>query len=131
MTIVPCIQHSLFWVVVNLGVVCVVVAEGQSGNHLCIGVRVEGIRKISVALLKAVRRIEHAADNKAVTIVVAAQARPPRALAPNAQIHRVEAAQEDHLLKEALVIQSWVDDPQATLIHCQLHVRVPTPAPRR
>ena len=129
--VVPGIQHSLFGVVIDLRGVRIVVGERQSGNHLCVGVRVEGVCQVGVALLKAVGGIEHTADDEAVTIVVATQARPPGALAADAQVYRVEAAQEDHLLQEALVIQRRVDHPQATLVHRQLHVRVAAPAPRR
>lgn len=69
-SIVPCVQHTLFGIVVNLRGVGVVVGEGHSGNHLSVCVRVEGVFQVGVLLVVAVNSVKDAAHDEAVPVVV-------------------------------------------------------------
>lgn len=131
MSIVPSVQNTLFGIVVNLCSVGVVVGEGHPGNHLSVGVCVEGVLQVGVLLVVAVNSVQDAAHNEAVPVVVPPQPGSPGGLTLHAEVGRVQSTQNDHLLQEALVIQRWVDDPQSALIHGEVDVRVTAPLPRR
>lgn len=69
MSIVPCVQYTLFGVIVNLGCVGVIVGEGHSGNHLGVGVRVKGVFQVGLLSVVAVNSVQYAAYNEAVPVV--------------------------------------------------------------
>lgn len=131
MSIVPCVQKALLGIVVNLCGVGVVIGEGHPRNHLSVGVRVEGVLQVGVFLVVAVNSVQYTAHNKAVPIVVSPQPGSPGGLALHAEVCRVQPAQDDHLLQEALVIQRRVDNPQAALVDGDVDVGVTAPLPRR
>lgn len=130
-SVVPRIQHTLFRIVVNLRGVGVVVGEGHSGNHLSVGMRVEGVFQVGVFLVVAVDGVQDAAHHEAVPVAVPPEPSPPGGLPLHAEVRGVQSTQHDHLLYEALVIQGRVDDPQPALVHGKVDVRVTAPLPGR
>lgn len=122
MSIVPSVQNALLRIVVNLCGVGVVVGEGHPRNHLSVGVRVKGVLQVGVFLVVAVNSVQDTTHNKAVPIVVPPQPGSPGGLTLHAEVCRVQPAQDDHLLQEALVVQRWVDNPQAALVDSDIDV---------
>lgn len=129
MSVVPRVQHPLFWIVINLCGVGVVVGERHSGNHLSIGVCIEGIFQFGVLLIIAVHSIQDAAHDEAISITVPLEPGPPGGLRLRAEVCRVQSAQNDHLLHESLLIQGRVDNPQAALIHGEGDAGLAAPLP--
>lgn len=92
---------------------------------------VKGIRDVGVLLVVAVHSIKDTTDDEAVPIEVLPQACPPCGLLLGAQVHRIQFAQNNDLLVEAIIANGWVNDPQAILIHSKVHIRVAPPPPWR
>lgn len=127
--IVPGIEEAVLGVVVYLGGVGILILKQQPRDNLCVGVRVKGIRDVGIPLVIAVHSIQYPADDKAVAIEIPPEPSAPRGLLLRAQVHGIELAQDNDFLAEALIIQSWVDKPQAVLIYSKVHIRVALPPP--
>ncbi|DAA31930.1 TPA: hypothetical protein BOS_2583 [Bos taurus] len=127
--IVPGIEQAVLGVIVYLGGVGVLILKQQPGDDLGVGVGVEGVGDVGVALVVAVHGVQHPTDDKAVAVEVPPEPRAPRGLLLRAQVHGIELAQHDDLLAEALVIQGRIDEPQPILVHSKVHVRVALPPP--
>lgn len=85
-SIVPCIQNTLFRIVVNLRGVGVVVGEGHSGNHLSVCMSVKGVFQVGVFLVVAVYSVQDAAHNEAVPIAISPEPRSPGGLPLQAEV---------------------------------------------
>jgi len=120
--IVPGVEQAVLGIIVYLRGVGVLVLEEQPGDDLRVGVCVKGVGDVGVPLVVAVDRIQDPADDKAVPVEVLPQPCPPRRLLLGAEVSRIQLAQHNHLLVEALVVDGRVDDPQAVLIHSKVHV---------
>lgn len=120
--IVPGIQEAVLGVVVYLGGVGILILKQQPRDDLRVGVGVKGIGDVGVPLVVTVHGVQHPTDDEAVAIEIPPQPRAPCGLLLRAQVHSVELAQDDDLLAEALVIQGWIDEPQAILIYSKVHI---------
>lgn len=128
--IVPGVEQAVLGVIVYLRGVGILILKEQPRDDLRVGVRIKGVGDVGIPLVVAVDRIQDPTDDKAIPVEVLAQPRPPCGLLLGAEIGRIQLAQHDHLLVEALIAYGWVDDPQAVLIHGKVHIRVASPPPR-
>lgn len=120
MSVVPGVQPLVQGAVRQLRGVRVSVDEGQTGHGVRQRVRVEGVRHVGVVTLHAVHGVQDAAHQEAVPVAAAAEARAEGL--DGLQVPRADLDQQDHFLVEALGVQGRVEQPEARLVHSELHL---------
>lgn len=120
-SVIPCVKLFLQRAVRKLRGVRVCVCERQARHGVRECVRVEGVRHVGVATVHAIHCIEHAAHQEAVAV-----ATPPETSAKGSyrlKVSGMEVDEQDDFLVEALRVQSGVEQPEAGLIDCKLHLK--------
>lgn len=129
--IVPCIQHLLLGVIVNLCGESIFVDEGQSWGSLRTSEGVVSVRQLALSLVVHIDRIKYAAGNETVPIGLPPKPCLPGGLLLDGQVHGVQLADHYDLLLSIVIVHCRVDDPETTLIHGKVDVRVTSPLPGR
>lgn len=122
MAIVPCIQHLIFGIVVHLGHKGVLICEWQTWSGLRVRVRIVGVQNLALFLVVDVNGVQHATHDEAVSVRVAFQPSPPCRLLLHGEVAWVQLADDDDFVLRVVVIQRWVDHPEATLVYGEIDV---------
>lgn len=96
------------------------VRERQARHGVCECVCVKGVCHVSVATLHTVHCVKHAANQEAVSVATASKTCAEALY--RLQVSGAEVDEQDYFLVEALCVQSGVEQPQAGLINCKLHL---------